>query len=399
MSRPMTPAYHPDSSDSADRARTDATDDEKASSPLLTLKNVSKRFGTTEAVKDLNLEIESGAFVAIMGPSGCGKTTTLRLLAGLEHPSEGEIVYRGENITGGTPWGRGMPLVWQDLALFPFLDVRKNVEFGLKMRGVGRKERRVRTNKWLEHLEIAELADRDISVLSGGQQQRVALARALVTEPDILLLDEPLSALDAALVVRMQTELTRLQRELGITFVYVTHNQSEAFAMADRVIIMNHGNVEQIGDAREVYRGPKTQFVAEFVGTNNVLPATVTSKEGNTLTLDTDLGSFTSRADRNEDYSVGEDVHLVISADRIGVGNVPGNADVNSVSGVLSTEQFVGAVITIYLDVGGNRDFLVQAQQRVWDDIDSRAGKRLVAWWRPEDCFPVVDIERAKQKG
>lgn len=398
MNKKRPTAGEPYSAYSAGREPTDAVDP-NTSPPLLTLNNVSKRFGTVEAVKNLNLEIESGAFVAIMGPSGCGKTTTLRLLAGLEHPSEGAIVYRGEDITEGTPWGRGMPLVWQDLALFPFLDVRKNVEFGLKMRGVGRQERRVRTDRWLEHLEIAELADRDISVLSGGQQQRVALARALVTEPDILLLDEPLSALDAALVVRMQTELTRLQRELGITFVYVTHNQSEAFAMADRVIIMNDGNVEQMGEARDVYRGPKTQFVAEFVGTNNVLPATVKDKEGITLTLGTELGTFTSRADRNVDYSVGEDVHLVISADRVAIGNVPGNAEVNSVSGVLSTEQFVGAVITIYLNVGGGRDFLVQTQQRDWDKIESRAGVDLLAWWRPEDCFPVVDIERAKSKG
>lgn len=358
---------------------------------LISLRCVSKQFGDVQAVRDLTLEIEAGTFLAIMGPSGCGKTTTLRLIAGLEHPTQGTIYYRGQDVTFGEPWDRGMPLVWQDLALFPFLDVRGNVEFPLRMAGVSRRERRQRSLEWIEHLGIGELADRDISVLSGGQLQRVALARALITEPDILLLDEPLSALDAALVVRMQTELTRLQRELGITFVYVTHNQSEAFAMADRVVIMNDGCIQQIGGAREVYRGPKTRFVAEFVGTNNVLPATIETKEDTTLRVNTPLGMFVSRADRNRDFTVGESVHLVISADRVGLGDMPGEEDINQISGDLATEQFIGTVVTIYLNVGDAPDFLVQTQQRDWDRRATSSGRDLVAWWRPDDCFPVRD--------
>lgn len=356
---------------------------------MLTLSNVEKRFGDVIAVRDISLEIEAGTFVAIMGPSGCGKTTTLRLLAGLEQPTRGQIRYMGRDISTADPWNRGMPLVWQDLALFPFLNVVKNVAFGLKMNGVPRRERHEQAMKWLERLNIDHLSERDISVLSGGQQQRVALARALVTEPDILLLDEPLSALDAALVVRMQAELTRLQRDLGITFVYVTHNQSEAFAMADHVVIMSEGQVQQIGEAREVYRRPRNRFVAEFVGTNNIIPGRVAEADGSILTISTPLGTLKSNVPGNENFTTGDEANLVISADRVGLGTEPAGTDLNRLPGRLITEQFIGAVVTAYIDIGDAPDFLVQVQHFDWDRHDFKAGGELVAWWRPEDCFPV----------
>ena len=203
-------------------------------------------------MRGIDLEIAEGEFIALMGPSGCGKTTTLRMIAGLEEPTSGEVRLAGERVNERKPWKRDTPMVWQSLALFPHLSVRGNVEFGLKMRGLRAKERRARTLKWLEQVGIADFANRNIAQLSGGERQRVALARALVTEPQILLLDEPLSALDPHLRVRMQAEITLLQRRLGITFVYVTHNQSEAFAMASRVVIMDHGLIQQIGAPREV---------------------------------------------------------------------------------------------------------------------------------------------------
>ena len=204
------------------------------------------------------------------------------------------------------PWERDTPLVWQSLALFPFLTVVRNVEFGLKMRGVDAAERRRRATHWLERLGIAEFADRNVATLSGGQRQRVALARALVTEPEILLLDEPMSALDAHLVVRMQAELIRLHRELGITFFYVTHSQSEAFAMANRVVIMNEGRIEQVGPSKEVYRNPANRFVAGFVGTNNIMAGRIERIEGAHAAVATSAGRFTAMLPAGLSAAVGD---------------------------------------------------------------------------------------------
>lgn len=226
------------------------------SHPQIVFENVVKRFGDSVAVEKLNFSVEQGEFLAIMGSSGCGKTTTLRMLAGLEVPTEGEIRLNGERINELKPSERETPLVWQSLALFPFLNVIQNVEFGLKMRGLENIERRRRAQTWLDRMEIGELAERQIDQLSGGQKQRVALARALVTEPPVLLLDEPLSALDANLVVRMQGVLSRLQKDLGITFIYVTHSQSEAFAMADRVVIMSKERLNRWGHRGKYIGGP-----------------------------------------------------------------------------------------------------------------------------------------------
>ena len=253
--------------------------------PLVEFRSVVKRFDDFVAVEDVNFTIDAGEFVAIMGPSGCGKTTTLRMLAGLEAPSEGNILMDGRVMNDVPAHERDTPLVWQSLALFPFLTARENVEFGLQMRGFGAAECRRRALEWLDRMEISEFAERDIASLSGGQKQRVALARSLVIEPRILLLDEPLSALDANLVIRMQSVLTRLQRELGITFVYVTHSQSEAFAMADRVVIMSRGHISQIGSPKDIYRAPANRFVAEFVGRNNIISGAVTKTAAKMVTM------------------------------------------------------------------------------------------------------------------
>ncbi len=260
--------------------------------PILQLDGVVKKFGANVVVHPFSLEVAKGEFIALMGPSGCGKTTTLRMVAGLEEPSAGDIRMWDRPITDDMPWARDTPLVWQNYALFPFLNVVENVEFGLKQRGLPKTERRKKSMEWLERMGIAEHATRDIARMSGGQRQRVALARALVTEPELLLLDEPLSALDAHLRVKMQSELTRLHRELGITFLYVTHNQSEAFAMAGRVVIMKDGHVQQIGTPNEVYRAPANHFVAEFVGTNNILGGTVRELGEGQIVVETGFGRF-----------------------------------------------------------------------------------------------------------
>ena len=242
--------------------------------PFVTLQALDKRFPGHHAVRGIDLEIAAGEFVAIMGPSGCGKSTTLRLIAGLDTPTDGDIRIGGRSMRGIPAFQRDTPMVWQNLALFPFLSVVENVAFPLRMKKLGAGERRRRALDWLNRLGLAGMADRDIAQLSGGQRQRVAIARALVTEPSILLLDEPLSALDAHLRVRMQTELSRLHKELGITFVYVTHAQSEAFALADRIVIMSDGRIQQVGRPQDVYRAPVNPFVADFMGMNNLIRGT-----------------------------------------------------------------------------------------------------------------------------
>ena len=358
------------------------------SEPLVVLENVVKRFGDTVAVDRMNLEIRKGEFLAIMGSSGCGKTTTLRMLAGLETPSEGEVRLAGRRMNEVSAWERDTPMVWQSLALFPFLSVRRNVEFGLRMRGMSAPARRAKALEWLERLDISEFAERDVAQLSGGQRQRVALARALVTEPGILLLDEPMSALDANLIVRMQGVLARLQRDLGITFVYVTHSQSEAFAMADRVVIMSRGVIEQVGPPQTVYRHPANRFVAEFVGTNNLLSGTVAGASLGRVTIETPLGTFTAPANPERAVAPGERCTFVVSADRAVLGGEPGATEGgNELALTLISEEFVGSVVTLHLEAETGEAFRVQKQQRELDTLALDVGARMWARWEVADAF------------
>ena len=357
---------------------------------LLVLDKVTKRFGDHVAVDGVDLQISRGEFLAIMGPSGCGKTTTLRMIAGLEQPSEGEIRLNGVCMNELKPWQRDTPLVWQNLALFPHLNVVRNVEFGLKMRRVDGRERRERAMNWLERMGLEQYANRNIAQLSGGERQRVAIARALVTEPEILLLDEPLSALDAHLRVRMQSEISQLQKQLGITFAYVTHNQSEAFAMASRVAIMNDGLIQQIGNPREVSRAPANHFVAEFVGSNNILTGAVSALNGARVTVDTARGSFEVLTPEPAPAK-GDTLELVVSADLVAISDTSG-AHENVITGELISEEFVGSVITLYLDIGGGTVFRVQKQQRELDALDFTAGRKLYASWRPEDTYVLPRV-------
>jgi spermidine/putrescine transport system ATP-binding protein len=243
------------------------------------LQNVSKRFGDLLAVDDLNLELEGGEFFTLLGPSGCGKTTTLRMIAGFEQPSEGAIRIDGADVAQLPPHKRPTNTVFQSYALFPHMSVEDNVAFGLKRKGVAREEVGRRVAAELERVGLAAEAKRRPAQLSGGQQQRVALARALVNLPKVLLLDEPLGALDLKLRKGLQVELKRIQREVGITFVYVTHDQEEALTMSDRIAVMNRGRVEQVGDPEDVYERPATTFVAGFIGVSNLMPAVVAGRD------------------------------------------------------------------------------------------------------------------------
>jgi putative spermidine/putrescine transport system ATP-binding protein len=239
--------------------------------PAIRLTGLRKTFGTTVAVDGVDLEIADGEFFSMLGPSGSGKTTVLRMIAGFEMPTGGRVELGGADVTSAAPFQRDVSTVFQDYALFPHLSVRQNVEYGLTVRGVSRSERRKRGDEALAAVQMAGFGDRKPTQLSGGQRQRVALARALVVRPKVLLLDEPLGALDLKLRQQMQVELKQLQRDAGITFVFVTHDQEEALTMSDRIAVFNHGRIAQVGTAAEIYEHPQTEFVAGFVGTSTVL--------------------------------------------------------------------------------------------------------------------------------
>lgn len=237
----------------------------------LELVHLTKRYGATVAVRDLNHTFAPGSYVCLLGPSGCGKSSTLRMIAGHEDVSDGSILLDGQDVSWMAPAQRGTAMMFQNYALFPHLSVRDNVAFSLRMKGVDKPTRHGRADELLALVDMTHLADRLPAQLSGGQQQRVALARALITEPKVLLLDEPLSALDPFLRIRMRSELKKLQRELGITFIHVTHGQDEALALADEIVVMNDAVIEQAGPAREVWATPRTEFVARFIGGHNVI--------------------------------------------------------------------------------------------------------------------------------
>ena len=251
-----------------------------AAKPDVELTGVSKRYGEVTAVASVDLEIASGEFFTMLGPSGSGKTTTLRMIAGFEEPDSGKVLLGGQEVTGIPPYDRAVNTVFQDYALFPHMNVMENVEYGLKVEGVDKDERKSRATEALEMVRLPEYGERKPSELSGGQQQRVALARAIINRPKVLLLDEPLGALDLKLREQMQVELKRIQSEVGITFIYVTHDQDEALTMSDRIAVFNEGRIEQTGTPSEVYEQPANPFVANFVGVSNLI-----EREGKTFTV------------------------------------------------------------------------------------------------------------------
>ena len=258
----------------------------------LELVHVTKRYGETVAVRDVSHVFAPGSYVCLLGPSGCGKSSTLRMIAGHESVSDGAILLDGHDVSTLPPARRGTAMMFQDYALFPHLSVRDNVAFSLRMKGVDKATRHARADELLELVDMTRLADRLPAQLSGGQQQRVALARALITQPKVLLLDEPLSALDPFLRIRMRAELKKLQRELGISFIHVTHGQDEALALADEIVVMNNAVIEQAGTARELFHEPKTEFVARFMGAHNVL-----SVEGARVALRADAVRMAAASD------------------------------------------------------------------------------------------------------
>jgi len=268
---------------------------EAAAQPV-ELAALTKRYGETVAVDGIDLKIGAGRYCCLLGPSGCGKSSTLRMIAGHESVSDGDIVIGARVVNDDPPARRGTAMMFQSYALFPHLDVAENVAFALRMKGVGKAERLARARELLDLVSMTEFANRKPDQLSGGQQQRVALARALMTEPSVLLLDEPLSALDPFLRVRMRAELKRIQTELGITFIHVTHSQEEAMALSDLAVVMNEGRIAQAGAPREIYNAPRTQFVARFIGGHNII-----EEHGRRITLRADALALAPAGDAGGD--------------------------------------------------------------------------------------------------
>ncbi|PIV79710.1 MAG: spermidine/putrescine ABC transporter ATP-binding protein [Rhodobacteraceae bacterium CG17_big_fil_post_rev_8_21_14_2_50_63_15] len=315
---------------------------------FLDLTNLEKIYGANRVVKDFNLGVDKGEFISLLGPSGCGKTTVLRMVAGFETPTSGTISIDGQDVTGQRPNQRAIGMMFQAYALFPNMTVADNVAFGLKVKGVPRAEREARVVEMLRLISLPDLATRFPFQLSGGQQQRVALARALAPQPRVLLLDEPLSALDAKVRVSLRNEIREIQRELGITTIFVTHDQEEAMSISDRIVVMNGGMAEQAGAPFEIYNNPRTRFVAGFVGTLNMFKATVETPEagmlsiaGHSLTLP--KGKVTARK--------GDTVTLALRPEAIRLGRVEGREIV--LPATIDEVHFLGSVIRVRAQVAG----------------------------------------------
>jgi spermidine/putrescine transport system ATP-binding protein len=354
------------------------------------LRGVTKRFGSFTAVDDLDLTLAHGEFFTLLGPSGCGKTTTLRMIAGFEQPSEGEIRIEGADVAGLPPHKRPTNTVFQSYALFPHLSVEANVAFGLKRKRVSKAETAERVAAELRRVGLASEANRRPNQLSGGMQQRVALARALVNLPKVLLLDEPLGALDLKLRKELQVELKRIQREVGITFVYVTHDQEEALTMSDRIAVMNRGRVEQIGVPEEVYDRPSTTFVAGFIGVSNLMPATV-ARQGMVK-----LDSGPEVAAETGALGPGEGCAAVVRPEKLRVtlpGEGPGANGAPSVEGVVESSVYLGTATQIVVGLGEGVRMTVLVPNA--DEAERQrlpgGGARVKLSWEPEHMHVVTE--------
>jgi spermidine/putrescine transport system ATP-binding protein len=357
------------------------------------LENVSKRFGDLLAVDGLTLSIERGAFYAMLGPSGCGKTTTLRMIGGFEDPTDGRVFLGGEDVTEHPPYRRDVNTVFQSYALFPHLSVEKNVSFGLERKGIDRAETRTRVGEALEMVQLAGLGKRKSSQLSGGQQQRVALARALVNRPRALLLDEPLGALDLRLRKQLQIELKRIQQEVGITFVHVTHDQEEAMTMADTIAVMSDGRIEQAGSAADLYERPSTAFVANFLGVSNLIDGRLRPAGGDLVVCEThDGATLHVAADRVGPHS-GDAVRIGVRPEKVTLrpAGEPVPGGVNAVRGTVMVAAYLGVSTQYLIRAAGGEELTVFAQNIDGSQPDSSGvGREVQLTWDPQHTFVVA---------
>jgi spermidine/putrescine transport system ATP-binding protein len=354
--------------------------------PIVELRKVSKRFGECTALQEVSLQVTEGEFMTFLGPSGCGKTTCLRIIGGFETPSSGEVLIGGKDVTFDPPYRRDVNHVFQSYALFPHLSIYENISFGLRMKKIGGADIKKRVDRVVEMTSLGELITRKPAQLSGGQRQRVALARAIVCEPKVLLLDEPLSALDAKLRTQMRTELKQLQKRLGITFIFVTHDQEEALTMSDRVAVMSCGRVEQIGTVDEIYYKPASRFVATFIGQTNIVEAEVLANHRGQLHCRIEGGL---ELDVKADTKVaGGKLLLSLRPEKIRLYRHQVSAP-NTFPGRISAEVFKGAVNDLTIVVAGGLELQALLANDGQQDFDFHEAEQVFCRIQPEDIHIV----------
>jgi spermidine/putrescine transport system ATP-binding protein len=369
--------------------------DGRATRPDLETEGLVKHFGRTLAVDDASFSLSPGEFYSLLGPSGCGKTTTLRLVAGFEQPEGGAIRIRGNDITGLPPHKRNVNTVFQHYALFPHLSVADNVAYGLQQQRVPKDEGARRLEESLAVVRLTELRDRFPRQLSGGQQQRVALARALVNEPAVLLLDEPLAALDLKLRKAMQGELKKLQQRIGITFLYVTHDQEEALTLSDRIAVMNHGKILQEGTPEEIYERPTSRFVADFIGQTNFFEGKV--QEAGPVTVVAEETGLTLRCAPADWATAGMEVAVSVRPEKIGPAN--GTPAANRVEGTVARTTYLGDLVQFHVLLQGGRELMCQRQNERSDPSASwRVGDRVELAWPEGSALVLANDEVAGEE-
>jgi spermidine/putrescine transport system ATP-binding protein len=355
------------------------------------LQNVTKKFGDFVAVDSVSLEIKEGEFFSLLGPSGCGKTTCLRMIAGFELPTEGDVLIRGKSMGDTPPFKRPVNTVFQNYALFPHMTVAENVAFGLEMQKVPRAEINTRAKEALEMVRLPQLADRKPRQLSGGQQQRIALARALVNRPQVLLLDEPLSALDLKLRKAMQLELKDLQHQVGITFIFVTHDQEEAITMSDRIAVMNEGVIQQVGAPMEIYERPENRFVADFIGETNFIEGEVLEVDPVKTTVALGPG-VQVLAQTVNDLSAGQSVTVAVRPEKISLYQTPPQNGLN-IPATVEEAVYIGTD-TRYTARIGERHLVVARVQNVGSALDVtksfRRGDQVFLYWPTESAMVLT---------
>ncbi|MBE5798834.1 MAG: ABC transporter ATP-binding protein [Clostridiales bacterium] len=351
---------------------------------LLSLKHISKNFGEGDVLSDISLDVHKGEFVTLLGASGCGKTTTLRIVSGLETPDTGEVILNGKDMTALPPESRPVNTVFQSYALFPHMNVEKNVAYGLRVRKMDKAAQAARVKEMLGLVQMSEYAKRMPAQLSGGQRQRIAIARALAPQPQLLLLDEPLGALDLQLRRQMQVELKRLQKKLGITFIYITHDQEEAINMSDRIAVMRGGKFEQLGTPEEIYDRPKTRYVAQFIGRSTILTGTVRCVNGGSAVIENENGSFSVDSAQAQ-LNAGEICDVCVRTERMRAAKEP--VEGFNLPAQVREARYAGGTVLTYVNLKDGTEVVAEGDHRLCDA--PQPGDTVYMHWNPAQAAVI----------